>query len=687
MPMSAINLQLGDVHPAMSSPALWKRPGGQLVRLVLPALKEAVSEETVDRFVARKLPELVQMAEVWILDDSRRRSEAAIPNDVLEAALEAAASGEREALLGLAEGVVGDYWAMAALLRRGAKEAHLVNEAFRRAGTEHGALVAAIRGDRPSGWRPPIYRASPMSREDKRAELELLELLDDQVLSLLRVQPHTLDSIEDQSTMTRAQVVASLNRLVNRGRIWRLAESGQAPRYAPITSSIGLRPAPKGLRGRGGHPSADEVHGGPAREAGLRALTKARALGGSAARATDLLRPDADGRTLARALMDLTAPRRPWGEVYGFLRERGLHGAAEEIWKTPSAVPEFLQRRVWEKVLREEPVIRVSGTSDAPRVLPAAIRADVDATWVAVRRVAAGRAWLQRVEVEVVNLNPNGSSTVRPKGDGVLRPEDEVHLWVRSSPDSLSELYDVLGHFFDDLKYKPDDLASVRPLLFWTGVMLDTPQCTGEARQAATRAFKQAKLYYDIARESGSRVTDVWSMGVLYRVAAAASAVASACAEGKRPLPGFVFYEPSWGEPGFPDSMRTPRQRALYEVLGQNTGLALRVDAAAANVAEEPLKAALSRLLPGARAVERIVSVLKSVDDMHADPGLRRLYNAVGFDYQKSRAIHRVLESAPDSWRGMRMKQRVVMGELFEVLGDEETAERVFRVAMDVADL
>jgi len=684
------SVPLGDKLPSMNSAALWKRPGGQLVRLVLPAWKEVVPGDAVDRFLARKLPDLVQMAEVWILDDSRRRSEAAIPDDALEAALEAAAGGEHEVLLELAEGVVGDYWAMEALVRRAVllhPKGTLMSDTFARAGTEHGALVAAIRGERPSGWRPPVYRASPMSPEDKRLEEESRDLRDEEVLSLLQVRQHSLDSLEHQATtMTRAQIVASLNRLINLGRIWRLAESGKRPQYAPISRYIGMRPPPKTLLRQGGRPSADEVHGGPAREAGRQALKKARALGGNAERATDLLRLDADGRTLARALLDLTAPRRSLGEVIAFLGKVGHRGAELLISRAENPNPESLQRRVWEKVLLEEPVIRVKGTADAPRVLRPAIREDVDATWVAVRRVEAGRAWLQRVDVEVVGLNPNGSVTVRPMGDGVLRPEDEIHLWVRSSPAKLAEIYDVLEDFFDDLKYKPDDLASVRPLLFWTGVMLDTRQCTGEARQAATRAFKQAKLYYDVARESLSRRSDVWTLGALRRVAAAASAVASACAEGKRPLPGFVFFEPSW-QPRFPNSIKTPRQRALYEILGQNTGLALRVDAAAANVAEEPLEAALSRLLPGEKAVEHVVSVLNSVDDMNADPDLRRLYNAVDFDYQKARDIHRVLDAAPDGWRRTRAKQRIVMGELFEVLGDEETAERVFEVAIDVADL
>jgi len=538
-----------------------------------------------------------------------------------------------------------------------------------------------------------FYERSVAIDEERALEQETRDVLDDAVVDELKLRPHTLDSLDDAMNATRSGVVASLTRLLNQGRIWRHADHGKAPVYAHLSVGIGSH---RSGRHRVTFPSADEVYSGPIREDAKRISAAARALGGRPARALDMLRADADGRTIARALLDLTAPRKSTADVHRFLRKRNFDAAAAEIWDAPPTVnPDYLRMRVWQHILRQAPVIRVKGTPGKLRVLPAAIRQD-DVPWVAVRRVEDGRVSLDRADIKVVQAHTGGTLWIEPLGEGVLAPDDEVHLWVHSSPEALAELYAILGDFFDDLKYKPQALADVRTLLFWTGVMLDTPQCSGEAKTAATRAFNQAKLYYDVAREQSE--TSVWTVGVLRRVAAAASAVTTACGEGK-PLPSIDFHEPTW-RPSFPEEINTPRLRALYEILGHNPGLARRLDAAAAAVDEDRIAAAIAPHLAGrGEDVERIVQVLKAVEEMRTLPGLRAIYPTLGWSFQDTRKVQEALEEAPDGWRGNLIKERVVMRSLYEVLADghagasrsrrdlEVVARRILAIAKEETDL
>jgi len=143
--------------------ALWQRPGGQLLRLILPAWKAALPEGAVDGFLSRQLAAVVDMLDAWIPGDARRRSEAAIPDDVLDRALRLAADGDRDELLSLAASVAGDYWAMDALQRRGESHpqgARLILDALASASSGDNradrSALQALEGKRPSGWTPPI---------------------------------------------------------------------------------------------------------------------------------------------------------------------------------------------------------------------------------------------------------------------------------------------------------------------------------------------------------------------------------------------------------------------------------------------------------------------------------------------------------------------------------------------------
>jgi len=187
----------------------------------------------------------------------------------------------------------------------------------------------------------------------------------------------------------------------------------------------------------------------------------------------------------------------------------------------------------------------------------------------------------------------------------------------------------------------------------------------------------------------------VWTVGVLRRVAAAALAVTTACGEGC-PLPSFDFHEPGW-RPVFPEEINTPRLRALYEALGQNPGLARRVEAAAASADEGRVGSAIAPLLANrGEDVERVVQLLKAVDDMRTQPALRAIYQTLG-SFQDTRKVQEALEDAPDGWRGNLIKERVVMGSLHDVLAEgrvgsspreiEDAARRVLAIAKGQTDL
>lgn len=62
-------------------------------------------------------------------------------------------------------------------------------------------------------------------------------------------------------------------------------------------------------------------------------------------------------------------------------------------------------------------------------------------------------------------------------------------------------------------------------------------------------------------------------------------------------------------------------------------------------------------------------------------PGKRALYNNLGEDEDLAlRVDHAVKDNRPDDWRGVEPKERVIKASLYDVLGDETEVERVFLI-------
>ena len=138
--------------------ALWERPGGCLLRKILPAWRAATTKGAVDDFLGRQLARVVDLLETWIAGDARRSSTTAIPDTRLHESLRVAATGDPDDLIALARLTLSDYWAMDALRARGA-DAHadgtkLVTDALvaarARAGGGDRETLLAVQG-RPRG--------------------------------------------------------------------------------------------------------------------------------------------------------------------------------------------------------------------------------------------------------------------------------------------------------------------------------------------------------------------------------------------------------------------------------------------------------------------------------------------------------------------------------------------------------
>ena len=598
---------------------LWERPGGCLLRKILPAWRAATTKGAVDDFLGRQLASVVDVLETWIARDARRSSKAAIPDTRLHESLLVAATGDPEDLIALARLTLSDYWAMDALRARGA-DAHadgakLVTDALVAARAREGGgdreTLLAVQGKPPGGWRPPVYRrkappevpTKPRRSEEPRiavslgideseraaregldeaslvvfdilvelkgdtldgaartrvkevaralldlvnleisrihawtekrqtkaqikvlihdflyrgddtglpevylneeidelaealyrhfyersvsaqteSELdeELRDLIDDEVVDVLKMSPHTFDSlVQAMAPATRTQVGESLVRLLDPPRrVWRLAKHGEAALYAHVSVGIGsYRPPQSGENSRStGLLTPEEVHGEAIRADAKRLGEAAYGRYGflDLKQATDVLRPDADGRRLAYALLDLTDPERSAEEVHSYLQNHKFSQAAEHVWQAQQSNlhPQYLRDQVWKAIFRQgEHLTRVQGTTKL-HVRRAAIREDAPPRepWVAVRRVVDSRVWLERVKVEIVQHRNGGSTWIKPLVSGELESGDEVHLSGRLTPEALFELYTVLGHFLDDFKYKPVDLADVRKLLLCDG--------------------------------------------------------------------------------------------------------------------------------------------------------------------------------------------------------------------------
>jgi hypothetical protein len=117
-----------------------------------------------------------------------------------------------------------------------------------------------------------------------------------------------------------------------------------------------------------------------------------------------------------------------------------------------------------------------------------------------------------------------------------LRPGSVAHRSERGEA-FLTELYDKLGSFHDDLLRAPRTLQDARVLLYWTAAMLDAPLCQGDVKQRATAAFEEAKRLFDKARQriiEGQSVDAVRRLhAAMRRISAAAAEIARSCGEGQ----------------------------------------------------------------------------------------------------------------------------------------------------------
>lgn len=216
----------------------WDRPGGALLKKILPAWRAVTPDGAVDGFLERQLGEVVVVIEDWIVRDARRSSQAAIPDARLENALRLAEGGDWEELWALARSTLPDYWAMNALRGRGA-DAHsdgatLVIDALvtarARWGGGDGQTMRAIKGTPPMRWRPPVYRraTSKVSAEQTRRVPDDADL-DARVLAAIEARSGM--SAREIQAITGGKVVKvrrSLDRLIAQRSINWTARDGYA---------------------------------------------------------------------------------------------------------------------------------------------------------------------------------------------------------------------------------------------------------------------------------------------------------------------------------------------------------------------------------------------------------------------------------------------------------------------------
>jgi len=216
----------------------WDRPGGALLKEILPAWRAVTSEGAVDGFLGRQLGQVVVVIEDWIVRDARRSSQAAIPDARLENALRLAEGGDWEELWALARTTLSDYWAMNALRSRGADAhsdgANLVIDALVTARARWGGgdmqTMRAIKGTPPMRWRPPVYRRAPSKVSAGQApEAPNDAELDARVLAAIEARAG-MSAREIQATTGGkvVQVRRSLDRLIIQRSINWTARDGYA---------------------------------------------------------------------------------------------------------------------------------------------------------------------------------------------------------------------------------------------------------------------------------------------------------------------------------------------------------------------------------------------------------------------------------------------------------------------------
>ena len=172
-------------------------------------------------FVRRNRAELSAQLDAWILADSLKNSRSALPDALLFGGDWPA---KRSALVPL----IGNYWAMRALVHRAAERGpecrsylvRLIKDiglSLWRTVYERGAIAAIIGRPWPE-WEPPVYsRATPVDIKTAagRATLER------RLLAALRREPvRAAPSLHREVGGTISQVRTTLKRLKGAGKVW-----------------------------------------------------------------------------------------------------------------------------------------------------------------------------------------------------------------------------------------------------------------------------------------------------------------------------------------------------------------------------------------------------------------------------------------------------------------------------------
>lgn len=218
----------------------WESPGGRLLRRIIPVWRGVLSDELaaeLDDFLDYYADELVRQLGFWIVEDARAQSLLRISDESLREAHEAyARSGDVRPLATLVEPVVGEFWAMQALLSRAA-ELELGSEALleafgsvagERRSAELDGIVLALENRRADGWTTPEYRRTgPVDTRTAAGRATL----DRRITVALEFQsPQTAAELQRVGG-TNVQVRTSLGRLINAGCVsWR--REGRGGRYA-----------------------------------------------------------------------------------------------------------------------------------------------------------------------------------------------------------------------------------------------------------------------------------------------------------------------------------------------------------------------------------------------------------------------------------------------------------------------
>ena len=255
---------------------------GQALLITFQRAMSPEQRPAFDGFVRRNLDALSTQLDEWILADSLQQSRCALPDVVLFGADDEA----RETLL---LPLLGNYWAMHALVRRGAERGEESREMVTRL-LEHYALrerrtrdedasIAAATGTPPKGWAPPVYsRASPVDMKTAKGRATLARRL---VAALARLPARSVPALHREVGGTPPQVRATLKRLAREGAVWSYTLQGHKKYDEALQQDVKLWDLTEG-RTELPHAQYDEVVLATLRREGKKTRAELQALvGGS----------------------------------------------------------------------------------------------------------------------------------------------------------------------------------------------------------------------------------------------------------------------------------------------------------------------------------------------------------------------------------------------------------------------